>query len=512
LQEDLTSLEDFMLTRLKVSGFKNLVDVDVHFGPFNCITGGNGSGKSNLFDAVKFLSALSDRTLIDAAISVCNEGEKTHDIRSLFHCVGSKYDKKMSFEAEIIIPGQGIDDLGQKVKASITFLRYIVTIAYRDDNSLPSLGSLELVREELDRINLRDASKHLKFPHKAGLWRKSVIKGKRALPFISTENSGKQKDPSIIKLIQDGIKGRTKTFQTASLPRTVLSAVNAENPTAFLAQREMQSWRVLRLDPSSLRASDKFASPSELGDDGSHLPATLYYLSHAPGSSNKASDNKAVLTYDQIASHVSKFNENIHKVRVKHDEKRELLTLEVIDHNGTVHRANSLSGGTLRFLAMIILEIDTRMGGLICLEEPENSIYTDRISEVLKLLQDIATNPKRPVGPDNPLRQIIINTYSPVILNQVSDDNLLFAELKELKRAGLRFKRACFSCLPDTWRKKAFSESDTVSKDKLFSYLKSIFPAGEQSLDISPKPKQKKSESADDRPDLQMRLPTFRDV
>ncbi len=28
-----------MLTRLKISGFKKLVDVDVHFGPFNCITG-----------------------------------------------------------------------------------------------------------------------------------------------------------------------------------------------------------------------------------------------------------------------------------------------------------------------------------------------------------------------------------------------------------------------------------------------------------------------------------------
>ncbi|MBU4388744.1 MAG: AAA family ATPase, partial [Proteobacteria bacterium] len=499
--------EDFMLTRLKISGFKNLVDVDVHFGPFNCITGVNGSGKSNLFDAIKFLSALSGSTLIDAAVSVCREGEKTPDIRSLFHCVGGKYDKEISFEAEIIIPEQGIDDLGQKAEASITFLRYIVTMAYRDENSLPSLGSLELVREELDRINLQDASKHLKFPHKAGLWRKSVIKGKRALPFISTENSGKQKDSSIIKLIQDGIQGRTKTFQLAALPRTVLSTATSENPTAFLARREMQSWRVLRLEPSSLWASDKFATPPGLGADGSHIPATLYYLSHVPGSSNKA-----VLTYDQIASRLSKFNENIHKVRVERDEKRELLTLEVVDYDGTVHRASSVSGGTLRFLAMIVLELDTRPVGLICLEEPENSIYPDRIPEVLKLLQDIATNPKRQVGPDNPLRQIIINSNSPIILNQAPADNLLFAELKELECAGLKFKRACFSCLPDTWRKKAFPESDTVSKDKVFSYLKSIFPAEEQSLDISPKPKQKKSESTDDRFDPQLRLPSFRDI
>lgn len=501
-----------MLTRLKVSGFKNLVDVDVHFGPFNCITGANGSGKSNLFDAIKFLSALSGSTLIDAAVSVCGERGKTPDIRSLFHCVGGKYDKEMSFEAEIIIPEQGIDDLGQKAKAGITFLRYIVTIAYKADYGLHSTGSLELVREELDRINLQDASKHLRFPHKAGLWRKSVIKGKRTKPFISTENAGKQRGPGIIKLIQDGVKGRTKTFQAAGLPRTVLSAVNAENPTAFLAQCEMQSWQVLRLEPSSLWRPDKFATPPGLGADGSHLSATLYYLSHPPDSSNKVSDNKAALVYDQIASRLSKFNENIYKVRIERDEKQELLILEVIDHDGTVHQASSVSAGTLRLLAMIALDLDTRAGGLICLEEPENSIYPDRIPKVLEFLQDIAANPKKPVGANNPLRQIIINTHSPIILNQVSADDLLFAELKELERDDLRFKRSCFSCLPDTWRKKAFPESDTVSKDKLFSYLKSIFPAEEQATNIASKSKQKKSKKAEERLDPQLQLPTFRDI
>ncbi len=59
-----------MLTRLKVSGFKNLVDVDVRFGPFTCIAGANGTGKSNLFDAIQFLSALADNELVTAALSI----------------------------------------------------------------------------------------------------------------------------------------------------------------------------------------------------------------------------------------------------------------------------------------------------------------------------------------------------------------------------------------------------------------------------------------------------------
>ena len=53
-----------MLTRLQVSGFKNLVDVDVRFGPFTCIAGANGTGKSNLFDAIQFMSRLASETFV----------------------------------------------------------------------------------------------------------------------------------------------------------------------------------------------------------------------------------------------------------------------------------------------------------------------------------------------------------------------------------------------------------------------------------------------------------------
>lgn len=85
-----------MLTRLKVSGFKNLVNVDVRFSPFTCVAGANGVGKSNLFDAIRFFSALADLPLIESALSVRDESGKTGDIRSLFHRVGNEYANEMS--------------------------------------------------------------------------------------------------------------------------------------------------------------------------------------------------------------------------------------------------------------------------------------------------------------------------------------------------------------------------------------------------------------------------------
>ncbi|MDF5723520.1 MAG: hypothetical protein PUP91_24245, partial [Rhizonema sp. PD37] len=48
---------------VEISGFKNLVDVDVRFGPFTCVAGANGVGKSNLFDEIRFLSAIAGRAI-----------------------------------------------------------------------------------------------------------------------------------------------------------------------------------------------------------------------------------------------------------------------------------------------------------------------------------------------------------------------------------------------------------------------------------------------------------------
>jgi predicted ATPase len=44
-----------MITRLRVRGFKSLLDVDVAFGPLTVLVGTNGSGKTSVLEAIKFL-------------------------------------------------------------------------------------------------------------------------------------------------------------------------------------------------------------------------------------------------------------------------------------------------------------------------------------------------------------------------------------------------------------------------------------------------------------------------
>lgn len=141
-----------MLVRLKVTGFKNLVDVDVRFGPFTCIAGANAVGKSNLFDAITFLAALADDEFAVAARKV-REGT-TADIRNLFHRHGGAHEPRMRLEAEMIIPQDGVDELGRDVKAAITFVRYIIELSYEDPATKHAPGRIALSREELRQINV----------------------------------------------------------------------------------------------------------------------------------------------------------------------------------------------------------------------------------------------------------------------------------------------------------------------------------------------------------------------
>ncbi len=361
------------------------MDVDVHFGPFTCIAGINGVGKSNLFDAIRFLSDLTYMPLLEAAKSVRSEGQKNSDIRDLFNKVGEEYESKMRFVIDMIIPESGSDDLGQFAEARITTVRYELILSYRGSDVFHPQGLLEIVKEELKPIPLSEARKQMRFSPvhnqsaqdlkisraKESVWQNSVIKGRRTVPFISTTEG----DERIVNFHQD-LAGQSVKAKASTLPKTVLSSANAlENPTALLVKNEMRSWQMLQLEPSALRKSDEFYTipNARLGADGSHLPATLYRLRLEEMQSKTDAD-----VYQRLANKLSDLVDNVSGITVEKDDKREMLTLLLRSRDGTVFPARSLSDGTLRFLGLSVLELDRKSGGVVCLEEPENGIHPEK--------------------------------------------------------------------------------------------------------------------------------------
>lgn len=457
-----------MLTRLEVQGFKNLLDVAIEFGPFTCIAGANGVGKSNIFDAIEFLSYLASDTLVEASQRVRGaSGVKGGDPRDLFWDGYRDHPHRIRLAAEMIVPAEVEDDLGAPAEATTTFLRYEVILGFEPPVKEGSVGRLSLLGEELRHIRRGEATKHLRFRHDARKFRSAIVRGeRRGGAFLSTEDRG---NGTVINVHGDGgSRGKPQPRAAARAGRTVLSTVTTNDyPTILAARREMQSWRRLALEPSALRTPDGFTDTRSLGVDGRHLAATLYRIANEPAGEDPTVDPEAV--YARVAGRLSDLvGISVNGLVVELDQVREVFTLFLKEKGNLQLPARALSEGTLRFLALCVLLEDPTFTGLICMEEPENGIHPANLPAMLQLVQDLAVDPKDAPGEGNPFRQVIINTHAPGVVQLCNSSDLLLADVKPRINDDGTVTRA-LSLLPfkGSWRATTahatFSEADVVA-------------------------------------------------
>ena len=172
-----------MLVSLSVRNFKSIREAHVRFGPFTCFIGHNGVGKSNLFDAIHFLSALADRDVAAAATEV----RRTSDGGSspLDLVFGRDPNRGIELGADMVVPPQTEDDFGQKAKPSTTLLTCRIRLRYR-----PQSDRLLVEHESLTHAKLEDYARFVGF-RSSKEFRKSVALGvRRGGPLISTKEDG----------------------------------------------------------------------------------------------------------------------------------------------------------------------------------------------------------------------------------------------------------------------------------------------------------------------------------
>lgn len=445
-----------MLTRLEVDGFKNLFDVAVEFGPYTCIAGPNGVGKSNLFDVIEFLALIADHPFMAAAQQIRSAGDRVGDPRTLFLVDGSDVPPPMTLAAEMIVPKTVQDDFGEEAEATSTFLRYELILEYVPPGiSGPmQMGGIRLVHEDLNYITQSQAAGRLRWPMRAAQFRQNVVRNERkGTGYISTGVDG------TFQVHQDG-GSRGQPRRSAAAPRTVLSTINTtSDPTALAARREMQQWRKLSLEPSAMRAPDSVTGSSAIDSNGSHLAAALFRL---------ARQGQEPDVYADVASTASALVD-VREINVDFDQKRDLLTLEARVGDAPLLPARALSEGTLRFVALSVIEADESFGGVICMEEPENGIHPAKIEAMVSLLRELAVDPQSTPGPDNPLRQVITNTHSPRFVMFQDQDDMLLALPRTVTSDGRTRETVAFVPLWNSWRHAGSGEA--VSKGLIGDYL-----------------------------------------
>jgi predicted ATPase len=397
-----------MITAIEINGFKSFHNFEMDFlTPYTIIAGVNASGKSNLFDAIKLLSKLADSKLKDAF----------KDQRGDFLEIFTKYDngdfaKKIEFAVEMLVNKTVTGAWGTECPIKYTRLRYEISILCNIDES-SGLIDFSIVNERLETIKPKKDKWIRIIPTKLrAVWR-PPINGARHDPYIFT---GEVNGILTVTVPQDGTGGKSRSYPLHNSSRTVLSSFDdVDFPHILAAREEMKSWRYLQFNPEDLREpTDKYKGEDIISHSGKNLAATLYRI--------KQKNPYALV---EISRELNRFLPNFVEVDAIDDVPNKQYLINLTDESGKVFSSRVLSEGTLRVLALLIMGWDDRYIGTLCFEEPENGIHPFRIGDMATLLKKLSSDFS---NPETPLRQIIVNTHSPVMVGEVyrwtCDDNV----------------------------------------------------------------------------------------
>ena len=388
-----------MITYIKINGFKSFHNFEMEFTPFTVIAGANASGKSNLFDALTLLSRLAETDNLKRAFS-----EQRGEFIEMFTQYGDdKYADEIHFAVEMLINKKVRDAWGSETELKYTRLRYELTIRRFTNHS--GMEDLEVMRESLVKLNHNEDKWVRIIPkNRLNTWRPKVATGKRGAAYIETTV---EENMSTVLVPQDGSQGNRRRFPLNNATRTVLSSFDTiDFPHVLAAKEEMKSWKFLQLNPEDLRqATSKNRGGDTITPSGKNLAAALYRI--------KQIDAYSLI---EISRKLNAFLPNFTEVDVIDDNENKQYLIKLKDIDKKEFSSRVLSEGTLRILTLCILEFDDKHTGLLCFEEPENGIHPFRMKAMTKLLKDLSIDFN---DIDLPLRQVIVNTHSPVLVGNM---------------------------------------------------------------------------------------------
>ncbi len=447
-----------MITYIEIDGFKTFHQFKTELGPFVLVAGANGSGKSNLFDVFRLLSRLTETDLKTAF------NEQRGSATELFtQFPDGTTAQEMKFLVEMLVNKTIKDKWGGVAHLKYTRLCYELHIKKEKNDS--GIEQLLIKHESLNKIDANKDEWIEKYipKHQLNEWRPKVTTGKRVTSYISTSQNKKQLK---IQIHQDG-KREGKSILADVLEQTSLSNINSVDfPHIFAAQQEMKNWRFLQLNPIKLRepSSRRFAHDT-ITTDGRNLAAALHRI--------KRTDDWAL---QDISSELNNLLPTFTNINVIEDLARDQFVVMAKTEDNRTFSAGVLSEGTLRLLALCTLKYDVKHSGVLCFEEPENGIHPYRLKYMVQLLQDLSTNFDDEVSSHFPLRQVITNTHSPILLGKVMEENhnyvILFAFLATLMLPEMKAKMTI------TKVKRVVKElnlrhmgEDPIAKSEVIQYL-----------------------------------------
>lgn len=394
-----------MLTRIEIDGFKSFEEFSLDLRPLTAIVGANASGKSNLFDAIRFISLLAQHDIRTAMQDLRGLPEE------LFRETVDGRKDRITFGVEVLLSKHGTDAFGKPFEIFSQRLRYELSLKL----SMGSDGQPRGVTVE------REACYPLKRSEdRAAKWLpKGISYNSNASAFIRISQEG-----DAIEVRQDGRQkhGRPSKYSLKEASRTALSTITtAELPHLYALRSYFSKIDFLEINPKAARSANDIFEDRYLRSDASNLAATLARLKEETSDELRPD---GVLS--DIAVDLSALIPSVRRIALVNDplQRQYAFALEFSDFLSFSSRI--ISDGTLRLLALLTELNDPERNGTLCFEEPENGVHQGRVPVLMRILRSSVLNTD---ANDDNLFQVLLNTHSPVVMENLHDHEIVAADM-----------------------------------------------------------------------------------
>ena len=364
-----------MLSGFQLTGFKSYKNATLTLGanpsererraPLSVLIGANASGKTNLIEGLRLLSAIAAGTRLDSIGSGSAAGLRGR-----------------------------LGDLGYHEATSFSFAchtdfeeyeRYEITLALRED-----------------RLHIHDER----------VWSPSRVvplfqimepsKGLASDVEVAYDNFARGgKKPRVT--CTDQVSLLTQLSSSARFQATHKKAQNKVPEYCGLYQSLLQNIRLLDPRPTEMRGYS-FRNETILDEHGTNLSAVLFDLCREPAMKETILQFIRDVPEQDIAG--------IEFIETERGDVMVKLT-ETFGGHRTPYDASRLSDGTLRILAVAAAMLSTPTGGIVIIEEIDNGVHPSRVESLLQRLSSVAL--RRGL-------KVLVTSHNPALLDALPDE------------------------------------------------------------------------------------------
>ena len=329
-----------MITELRLRNWKSFFDATLFIDPITVIIGTNASGKSNIFDALKLLSALASpidmmdiaKNVRGGAEGIIRRGEQMCNLTITME--GDKSSEQLIYEVALAFDEQR-------------------NIYIKDESLILATIKRNLVmfeRKELDEMN-------------------------KSLVSVALYTEGKPR------------------YQNFSAKTSVLSQIEYVNCVRRIKDSTLtvvNNLRKIRLsNPIPERMRDFAPLSKTIAEDASDLAGYLANLD----------EKLKTVTYEAILKYLKPLPDrdikSIRADKIPMTDKAMLFCTEEWTAGHTQEQsAMGMSDGTLRFAGIIATLITAEDNALILLEELDKGVHPSRAKDLVKMLKEISKQKK----------------------------------------------------------------------------------------------------------------------